>query len=100
MLNLPNCHILSQDNTHAEMEGAVVVVVGESPNCTVRISVPDMTERKYVTVDRLLNASFTRKGDTWTFRGKSEHLFDEVGTEDSVLEMQVTPAPGCEDCRK
>lgn len=100
MLNLPNCHVLSQDGAHPEMEGAIVVVVGESPNCTVRLSVPDMLDRKYITVDRLMHASYTRQGDTWTFRGRSEHLFNDIGTDDAVMEMQVTPAPGCEECRK
>lgn len=100
MLNLPRCHVLTQDGAHPEMEGALVVVVGENPNCTVRLSAPDMTERRFITVDRLLNASYTRKADTWTFKGTSEHLREVVGSADALMEMQVTPEPGCEDCRK
>jgi hypothetical protein len=100
MLNLPECHVLTQDDAHPEMEGAYVVVVGESPNCTVRLAVRDMTARKWVTLDRLMHASFTRQGDTWTFKGQSEHLRDTVGADDTNLQMQATPEPGCAECRK
>ena len=101
MLTLPRCHILTQDEILPEIEeNGYVVVVGESPNATVRISIPDVYSRKFRTLDRLTRASYKRKGDTWTFTGISDHLRGVVGTPDTRLSVMVTPEPGCEDCRK
>jgi hypothetical protein len=103
MLTLPRCHILVQDEVFPEVaEGGLAVIVGESPNATVRLSTPDPVARKYVTFDRLTRASYSRKGDTWTFTGVSDHLVNTVGAsgEHAVLSIQVTPEPGCEGCRK
>lgn len=101
MLTLPLCHILTQDEIFPEIEAnGLVVVFGESPNATVRISVPDFASKKYVTLDRLTRASFSRKGETWTVKGVSDHLRDVVGAENAVISMMVTPEPGCEDCQK
>lgn len=99
MLTLPRCHILTQDEILPEIEqDGHVVVVGESPNATVRISVPDYEARKFRVMDRLTRASYTRQGDTWTFTGLSDYLGEEVSTRDRKLSVQVTPEPGCEDC--
>lgn len=101
MLTLPRCHILTQDEIFPEIEqDGHVVVVGESPNATVRISIPDRTARKFRVLDRLTRASFTRSGDTWTFTGVSSYLSEEVAAVSTKLSVQVTPEPGCEDCRK
>lgn len=101
MLQLPRANVITQDGILPPIENdALVVVMGESPNATVKISVPDYQARKFRAVDRLTKASFTRKGDTWTFTGSSDHLRDTIGTADSIIKVMVTPEPGCEDCRK
>jgi hypothetical protein len=93
--------VITQDGIFPDIEeGALVVVNGESPNATVRISAPDYDAKKFRLVDRLTKAEAKRKGDTWTFTGVSDHLRDTVHAPDSRLSVQVTPAPGCEDCRK
>ena len=102
MLTLPRSHIISQDDIFGEIDSpdGLVTATGESPNCTVKISVADRESRKYVQVDRLTTAKFTRKGDTWTFTGTSAHLKETVGAvgEEAEMSFQVTPEPGCEDC--
>lgn len=101
MLQLPRANVITQDDIFPPIENdALVVVVGESPNATVKISAPDYQARKFRPIDRLTRASFTRKGDTWTFTGRSDHLADTIGTADAVIKMMVTPEPGCEDCRR
>jgi hypothetical protein len=100
MLRLPQSKVTTQDDIHQEIAGALVVVVGESPNATVKISAPDYVARKFRTVDRLTHAEMKRKGDTWTFTGTSDHLRDEIGAADARLSVSVTPAPGCEDCKR
>ena len=100
MLKLPKANVITQDDIHPETDGALVIVVGESPNATVRISTPDYVSKKYTLMDRLTRASFKRSGDTWTFVGSSEYLAYNVGASDATIKMMVTPEPGCEDCRK
>jgi len=100
MLHLPNCNVVTEDEVHAVEDHATVVIVGEPPNCTVRFSAPDMVARKFVTVDRLTGASWTRAGDTWTVTGRSDYVAEAVNAEDSQLTLQVTPEPGCEECNK
>ena len=102
MLKLPKCHILTQDDLFPEVDGALVVVTGESPNATVKISLPDHEARKFRTMDRLTRASYSSKGDTWTFSGVSDHLVNVIGAtrSEAVMSVMVTPEPGCEDCRK
>jgi hypothetical protein len=101
MLRLPRCKVTTQDDIFPEIEsGALVVVVGESPNATVKISAPDFDARKFRLVDRLTRAEFKRKGDTWTFTGTSDHLRNDIGSSDAKLSISATPAPGCEDCKR
>lgn len=101
MLTLPHCNIVFQDDILGPIDdGALVVVTGESPNATVRVSIPKRESRKYVTVDRLTGCSFTRKGDTWTFTGNSAYLAEHIGTPDVKMSIMVTPEPGCEDCKQ
>ena len=100
MLTLPRSNVVTQDDIHPVIENtALVVVVGESPTATVKISVPDYRSKKFRQLDRLTKASFKRQGDTWTFTGTSEHLSRVVGTQDATIKVMVTPEPGCEDCR-
>lgn len=101
MLTLPRANVVTQDDIHPVIENtALVTVHGESPHAVVRISEPDYVSRKFTVVDRILNASFTRHGDTWTFTGTSEHLTNTVGTTDATIKVMVTPEPGCEECRR
>ena len=100
MLSLPNCNVITEDEIHPVLDRAMVTVVGESPNCTVRVSEPDMVAKKFRQVDQFTAAAFTRQGDTWTFTGRSQYMADEIGTEDAVITIQVTPEPGCEECNK
>lgn len=100
MLHLPNCNVITEDEIHAVEDHATVVIVGESPNCTVRFSAPDMVAHKFVTVDRLTEASFTRSGDTWTITGRSDYVADGINAEDASLTIQATLEPGCEECNK
>jgi hypothetical protein len=100
MLRLPRSTVTTQDEIHPDLDGALVVVVGESPNAVVRISTPDYDARKFRSVDRLTHTEFKRKGDTWTFTGTSDHLRHDIGSDDARLSIQVTPAPGCEDCKR
>ena len=100
MLSLPNCNVVTEGEIHPVQDHAMVVIVGESPNCTVRVSEPDFVARKFRVVDRYTQASFTRQGDTWTVKGLSEYMVEEIGTEDAVITIQVTPEPGCAECNK
>ena len=103
MLTLPQCHILTQEELFPEVsKGGLVVIVGDSPNATAKISTPDIEHRKYRQMDRLTHVSYSRKGDTWTVTGTSDYLRSEIGAapEEAVLTFQVTPEPGCEDCSK
>jgi hypothetical protein len=99
MLRLPFCAVEFEDDILAAVDtDGLVVASGESPNATVRIAVADRNARKYRTVDRLTGASFSRKGQVWTFSGRSEHLANLVGADDATMSVTVTPAPGCADC--
>ena len=82
--------------------GGLATATGESGNAIVKISKADPVAKKYRQVDRLTSASWTRKGDTWTFTGTSDHLVNMVGVpkSEATMSYQVTPEPGCEDCRK
>jgi hypothetical protein len=97
MLTLSKCHITGPDMD--DIEDAVIVVSGESPNATIRISVPDHEVRKFRTVDRLLNASIKGKGKNWTIEGESEQLATVVRTTDTLVKMNVKSLGGCQGCR-
>lgn len=98
-MTLTNCTITDPDG-YADLEGAVVVVSGESPNATIRIAEKDMRARKFRTFDRLLNASIKEAGKSgWLIEGDSEHLSGEIGTADSRLSLTVKAKGGCQGCR-
>lgn len=103
MLRLPRASITFSDKVHPAIKDVgLAIATGDTPGGTVKISLPDMDKKKYVQVDRLTQASWTRKGDTWTFKGTSQHLVETVGAQgdDAYLEVTVKPAPGCEDCQR
>lgn len=102
LLRLPKAPIKFADNVHKPIKDiGLAIATGDTPGGTVKISVADMDKKKYVQVDRLTQASWKRKGDVWTFSGVSQHLSEIVGAtgDDAILEVTVTPAPGCEDCQ-
>ena len=102
MLTLTRCTITSDDDT---LDGqmtpdAVVVVSGDSPNSTVQISVRDDERRKFVRVERVLNAVVQGKGRDWVIQGRSEHLEQIVGLNkaDSAVTYRVRTEGGCRGC--
>ena len=101
MLRLPRATITFADDVHDKIEDiGLAIATGDSPGGTVKISKADMDKKKYVQVDRLTEATWTRKGDVWTFTGRSQHLTETVGAQedDALLKVTVKPATGCEDC--
>lgn len=98
MMTLSNCTVTDSDGL-VELEHAVVIASGESPNATIRISVPDRAARKYRLHDRILHASIQEAGKSWTIEGESEQLRNEVGTVDTLMKLKVVAKGGCAGCR-
>lgn len=98
-MTLTNCTI-TDDDSDLDLTGAVVVVSGDSPHATIRISERDAKIRKFRTVDRILDASITAAGKSgWIIEGTSEHLRDTVGTTDAGIKLSVKAKGGCQGCR-
>lgn len=97
MITLSKCTITSTGVD--DIEDAVVVVSGESPNATVRIAIPDHEVRKFRTIDRILNASVKGDDKRWTIEGTSEQLLTEVRTTDTLVKLTVVSLGGCQGCR-
>jgi hypothetical protein len=98
MMTLTKCKV-SDSEGGVELRGAVVVVSGESPNSTVRISQPDPEMRKFRPFDRILNATVTGAGRNWTIQGVSEHLRSEVQTSEAEITYRIVSTGGCQGCR-
>ena len=97
MITLSKCTITASDME--TINDAVVVVSGESPNATIRISVPDYEVRKFRTIDRILHGSVNGQGKRWTIEGESEQLATVVGTTDTIVKLNVESLGGCQGCR-
>lgn len=98
-MTLTNCTITDPDG-YADLEGAVVVVSGDSPHATIRIAERDPQVKKFRTFDRILDASINAAGKQgWTIEGTSEHLRSEIGTADSRVSLTVKAKGGCQGCR-
>jgi hypothetical protein len=100
MQTLTKANIIFEDGYLDEIPVGLVHILGESGGAVVRVTAPNFHSRRFATVDTLTRATFTRKGDTFTISGQSAYLADSVGVTaaESVVEIQVTPEPGCEDC--
>lgn len=101
MLQYRNCHVTYSDGVIEELNGALVMVIGESPNATARIATHD--GGKYRTIDRILGASVDTKprGGGVSLSGRSEHLRNVVGVDpdESAVTVAVKPGKGgCENC--
>ncbi|WP_373070173.1 hypothetical protein [Gemmatimonas sp.] len=101
MLTLTRCTITTDDDTLGElMPDAVVIISGDSPNSTVQISVPDNTRRKFVRVERVLEAVIKGSGKEWVIQGRSENLEQAVGvsSDESQVTYRINAAGGCQGC--
>ena len=101
MLTLTRCTITTDDDTLGElMPDAVVIISGDSPNSTVQISVPDNNRRKFVRVERVLEAVIKGSGKEWVIQGRSENLEQVVGvsSEESQVTYRINAAGGCRGC--
>lgn len=98
MMTLTKCKVFDSEGT-VDVEDCVVVVSGESPNATVRISQRDKTARKFRPFDRILYATLTGTGKNWTIQGVSEHLLDEVRTAEANVTLRVVSEGGCQGCK-
>ena len=101
MLTLTRCTITTDDDMFGEtMPDAVVVISGDSPNSTAQISVPDNKRRKFVRVERVLDAVVKGSGKDWVIQGRSEHLEQVVGVsqEESQVTYRINAAGGCQGC--
>lgn len=98
MLTFNNCTLKDPDGI-LTIEGGVVVVSGDSPNATVRISERDEKARKFRTVDRILNATVNGNGKNWKIEGTSEQLRNEVGADDAHISLEMVAKAGCQGCR-
>lgn len=96
MMTLTDCTVTGDDT---DIEGAVVVVSGDSPNATVRISRPDFAVRKFRLHDRVLNASVKKIRDKWVVEGRSEHLATVVGTSDTTVTFSIETKGECQGCK-
>ena len=102
MLTLTRCTITADDDTLGEMmPDAVVVINGDSPNSTAQISVPDNKRRKFVRVERVLEAVVKGSGKEWVIQGRSEHLEQVVGVsrDESQVTYRISAAGGCRGCK-
>lgn len=100
MITLTRCTITSDGETVSEMNGATIVVSGESPNSTVAISAPDRMSKKFRRIDRVLHASVKGNGKNWQIDGVSEFLNVEVGVPaaEARISYKVTATGGCQGC--
>lgn len=100
MRQLLGCEVKTDDHIHPELTGAKVTILGESGGAIVKIAErdprPDVL--RYLSVDRLTDATFSEQGDQFTITGKSDHLAGVIGVEDTTVTVRVKAKRGCSNC--
>lgn len=94
------CEVTTDDHVHEDLKGARVTILGESGGAVVKISERDPRRdmRRYMSVDRLTQASFVENSDSMTITGQSDHLGDVIGVDDPTITVRVSNWVDCENC--
>jgi hypothetical protein len=96
MMRLARSEVVTQDEVHPYIDNGLVTVLGDSPNATVKLLIPD--ETKYVPVDTFRHCTIERDGETIKITGQSDYVLHVIGDPQNELTILVSPGPECENC--